>query len=462
VSSDRPQRANGGRARASVGDVPRASVADSLRTTAEVILPLMGRGLILRRPPIVAAAERLDLDRRAVAQLRRLREAYGPGPVLIRAPLREYALVLDPDHVHRVLQDSPEPFTAANLEKEHALGHFQPDGVLVSEGEERADRRRFNEAVLDTPSPVHCAADAILAKLREEADAILDRTEARGQLTWDDFIRGWYRMIRRVVLGDHAADDHRVTDLLGDLRASANWAFLRPKREDVRAAFLTRLEAYLDRAEPGSLADLVARAPKTADTKPTQQVPQWLFASEPAGIATIRTLALLAAHPDEASRARSEVDDRDLATPQELPFLRACVLDSLRLWPTTPGILRDTTTETTWETGTLPAGTGVLIFAPFFHRDESRLPEAHRFAPDLWAEERTTEDWPLVPFSAGPVTCPGQNLVLLLSSVMLGTFLRYRYRLDPPDRLDPSGDLPSVLDPFDLTFTVEPVHAPSA
>lgn len=445
---------------APTGTVPRASRADSLRIVLKVLVPLVSRGLILRRPPVVAAAERLDLDRRAVAELRRLRERYGLGPVLLRVPFRDFAVVIDPDHVHRVLQGSPAPFSAANFEKEHSLGHFEPEGVLVSEGQQRVDRRRFNEAVLDTSSPVHCAADALMAKLREETEAILLGAEHRGELTWDDFVRGWYRMVRRVVFGDVAADDHRLTDLLGELRARANWSFLRRKNEHARATFLTRVEAYLDRGEPGSLAQLIAaRVPTTPDTKPEQQVPQWLFAFESAGIATIRTLALLSSHPAHADRARAQIDSCALASPQELSFLRACVLESLRLWPTTPAVLRDTTEETTWESGTLPAGTGLLIFAPFFHRDESRLPEAHRFVPDLWSQPRTINDWPLIPFSEGPAGCPGQNLVLFLSSVMLAMFLqRARYRLEPTNRLNPSQDLPSALNPFDLTFRIDPVH----
>src|SRR5690606_31988282 len=104
------------------------------------------------------------------------------------------------------------------------------------------------------------------------------------------------------------------------------------------------------------------------------------------------------------------------------PYLRACVLESLRLWPTTPLVLRDTVADTTWETGTLPAGTGMVIFAPFFHRDDERLPYAHRFAPEVWLGEDHAGgaiplgDWPLIPFSRGPAICPARNLVLLLGT----------------------------------------------
>jgi cytochrome P450 len=442
--------------------VPSASAADTARTVAEVLLPLLGRGLIVRRPAVVSAAERLDLDRRAVRQLQYLRHRYGSGPLRLRIPGRRLALILEPEHVHRVLGQSPEPFAAANLEKQHALGQFQPDGVLVSEGAERAERRRFNESVLDTPSPVHELAGSFVAKIREEAAALLAAVDegggshaAAGTLDWDTFLVGWYRAVRRIVLGDGARDDHELTDLLGSLRAKANWSFLRPTDRSERERFLQRLQDHVARAEPGSLAAMMAATATTSVTEPVQQVPQWLFAYEPAGMATFRALALLDAHPDWAHTARDEMRQWDLTEPQELPALVSTVLESLRLWPTTPGILRDTTADTVWDRGVLPAGTGVLIHAPFFHRDDQRLAEADRFAPELWDGRRPARDWPLVPFSDGPVVCPGRNLVLLTTSTMLAALLEHHdLALSDPDRVDPTGPLPSVLDPFTLQFDV--------
>lgn len=67
--------------------VPTASAADSALTLSEVLLRLISRGLIVRRPLVVAAAERLDLDRRAIRRLQKLRQRYGAGP-LLRIPGR--------------------------------------------------------------------------------------------------------------------------------------------------------------------------------------------------------------------------------------------------------------------------------------------------------------------------------------------------------------------------------------
>src|SRR3954470_15723639 len=360
--------------------VSRASAADTAGALMDVLGPLVARGVIVRRPPVVGLFDRMDADRRAVRRMQRLRARYGEGPLLLAVPGRDIALVLDPAHVRRLLAESPEPFATANREKVAALSHFQPNGVLISHGAERAERRRFNEAVLDSSAPVHTLAESLLAKLHAEARAMV-----RGPaLSWHEFAPNWWRMVRRVVLGDGARDDEELTDLLARLRRDANWAFLKPKRRGIQQRFFARLDAQLRRAEAGSLAALIASTPATAASRPQEQVPQWLFAFDAAGMAAFRALALLDAHESEAQRARDEIAAAgDLSRPHDLPFLRACVLESVRLWPTTPAILRETTVPTTWASGSLPARTVLLIHAPFFHRDDTRLEFADSFRPQL-------------------------------------------------------------------------------
>jgi hypothetical protein len=257
--------------------------------------------------------------------------------------------------------------------------------------------------------------------------------------------------VRRVVLGDAARDDVEFTRIHERLRAYANLAFLQPKRRRLRARFFARLRHYLQRADEGSLAGVMARTHATETTAADHQPPHWLFAADPAGMATFRTLALLAAHPEHHLRARDEVARQDEAP--HLPFLRQCVLESLRLWPTTPLILRESSVETNWEDGVMPARTGIILFAPYFHRDDRNLPEAHRFAPELWARPRTSADWPLVPFSEGPVVCPARNLVLMLTSTMLAELIRHGWYTErPPAKLHATQPMPSTLDNYTLAF----------
>jgi cytochrome P450 len=433
--------------------IPYASPSDTLRAFRDIILPTVAKGVIRRRPTAVALAERLALDRRAIRRMQRLRNRYGPGPVRLRVPGRRYALILSPQHVHRVLEQSPEAFSVVTAEKRAALSHFEPQGVLISRGAARADRRRFNETVLDSRHAMHRLAERFVAVAEAEADSLLAEWRRRGELRWSEFTEGWFRLVRRVVFGDGARDDREVTDLLARLRADANWAFLKPRRTRLRERFLARLDRRLQEADRESLGGVMADAPATRLTAPAQQVPQWLFASDAAGIATFRTLALLATHPEQAARARREIAEPHGAAPRELPYLRACVLESVRLWPTVPLLLRQSAADTVWETGIMPADTGIVIFAQFFHRDDQRLPCANSLAPELWLEERTARDWPLIPFSEGPATCPGRNLVLLLGSSLLARLVGARsVRLKAPSRLDARRPLPHTLNYFTLRF----------
>jgi cytochrome P450 len=326
----------------------------------------------------------------------------------------------------------------------------------VSSPPQRPQRRHFNEAILETGRPVHGLGDAFVRTIDAEANDVLDRARSDGMLTWPAFAPGWWRIVRRVVLGDGARDDEWITDALGRLRADANWGPFARRRDALRARFLSRLGEYVTRAEPGSLAGQVAAAHAEAGVDPVEQIPQWLFAFDAAGMASFRTLALLDAHSEAASRPREEAVTRDDQSADPLPFLRASVLESVRLWPTTPAILRDTTVETTWRTGVLPAGTGLVIFAPYFHRDGRRWPAADAFVPELWLDGAEAEaEAMLMPFSLGPAQCPGRHLVLLTTSLLLAAVLRrVEARQDHPRPLSDARPLPATLSPFRLRFAL--------
>lgn len=398
----------------------------------------------------MAVAERVDADHRLVRTLQRLRARYGPAPLRLRVPGRSVVLVLDAADVDDVLARSPEPFATATPEKHAALAHFQPGNVLISHGADRADRRRFTESVLEPERPLHHLAGPMVGVAREEAADLLAHP---GVLDWDAFAATWMRIVRRVVLGDSARDDTELTDLLAGLRGAANWSPAHLGRPRRRAEFLDRLHERLATADPGSLGAVVAETPVTARTRPVEQVPQWLFAFDPAGIATFRALALLATHPAELAAVRDEPAGRDLDSPQDLPGLRAAVLESVRLWPTTPAILRETTGPTELGGRTLPARTLVIVLTSFFHRDDERLPDADRFAPHLWRDAAPPTG--LVPFSAGPAICPGRSVVQFVASTFLAAVLEHRdVRLDAGPPLGPDRPLPGTLDPFRLRFAV--------
>ncbi|MEU3626737.1 cytochrome [Amycolatopsis coloradensis] len=430
------------------GSAVDASIKDTLRIATRVLLPILLTGVLKRRPRAMALAQKFQTDRAAARLHGELRHRYGDHPLHLRLPGCSIDLALSPETVGTVLAGTPSPFSPATREKKAALGKFQPHGVLISEGHERAIRRELNEAVLEPGRELHELAEPWARVIAAQAGEMLDAAA----LDWDTFATRWWRIVRQVTLGGDTTEDRELTDLLASLRLAGNWAYAGPRRRRTRERFLELVRHQVALRRPGSLAAALAAAPDADGLDPAGQLPHWLFAFDAAGIVTFRTLALLAAHPEHLAAIREELEDTDLSTPQRLPRTRASVLESVRLWPTTPALLRETRGKTAWG----PDRTTVFVYTPYFHRDVERLPYADRFEPAIWLDGRAADNPALVPFSGGPGACPGRDVVLFATSMLLAHLVR-DHDIQSSGALLTPGKLPLTLDNFGLRFRLHKV-----
>jgi cytochrome P450 len=422
-------------------DLSPAETASVLRN---VLTPLVAQGAIVRRPSITGWAERRQADRRTSAVLDELRERHDGAPLVVRLGPRRLVLLTEPDDVARVLDGSPEPFTPRNREKRGALRHFQPEGVLVSRTQERRHRRPLNERALARGQAVHPAGEAVVEQVERMVDELTAALDQRGELDAGTFAEAHWRLVRTVVLGEGARDDELLTDRLTALRRAANWSWFRPVRRRVRAPFLEQVRGHVERAEPGALA-AAAGTPEIAG-----QVPHWLFAFDAVAMATLRALAVVSARPEVRERVLAEYTTAGRGA-SLLPYTRACVLESVRLWPTTLVVLRDSTEPTLWGGRTLPAGTGFAVISAYAHRDRSQHGLDGRFVPEAWLDGRAEADRALIPFSAGPADCAGQDVVLFTASHLLARLAGLGLDVDRGEHLarDP---LPRTVDHHLLRF----------
>lgn len=435
------------------------TAAESARVLRAVLAPLVAQGAIVRRPRMTAWAERRQSDRESRRLLTALRHRHDDAPLVLRLGPRRLVLVTDPGDVERLLVGSPEPFTPASNEKRGALAHFQPQGLLISAPSDRRLRRPLNERALDTPHAVHEDAPSHVRAVVRAAGELERRVRDTGSLDAGTFMAAWWRLALDVTFGAAARDDDRLVAVLSALRRDANWSWLRPRRPWLRAELERRVARHVARAPSTSLAG------RARDADPDQapgQVPHWLFAFDAAGATTLRALAVASAREDVRSRLVDELPVDELAAEElagdedggaaALPYGRACLLEAVRLWPTTFAILRDSLRPTDWGGTTLPAGTGFVVVSAFFHRDEQRLPFADDFVPEAWLDGRASADWGLVPFSGGPAGCPGRNLVLLVASHLFARLARLGLDVDRGRYLarDP---LPCTVDHLGLRFT---------
>ena len=165
------------------------------------------------------------------------------------------------DDVRRVLEGSPEPFAADPDAKRRGMEHFQPTALTISRDGAWEERRRFNEAVLDTGRPAHRLAKRFATVIAQEGAALITEieTDGDGYLDWDAFNLCVRRIASRAVLGDDARDDGRVFELLSKLMEEANG--LPKERSEYYEPFRKRIEGYVDDPEPESLVGLFAEAP---------------------------------------------------------------------------------------------------------------------------------------------------------------------------------------------------------
>ncbi len=211
-----------------------------------------------------------------------------------------------------------------------------------------------------------------------------------------------------------------------------------------------RIQEYAARADGDTLVGRAARhADPTGTLDPVGQAQHWLLAMDAVPDTLLRTLLLLGAHPAEQDLATAEAAAEAAAGADrgQLPRLRACVRESLRLYPVVPDLIRVTRAETEWRGVRYPAGTSVLVPAAFHQRDPERVPAAHVFVPGRWKNPGADQDIRMAPFSHGDGRCPGDQLGLMATAALCAEVLRGHRVTGTRPVLDPVGPLPATLDP---------------
>lgn len=435
-------------------DFKHASPVEGIRFTAQVGLPNVVLGLFKKREDLSSLAGVVAADHLAYRFVHGLVKKYGPDPFYVRVATEEALLVHHPVDLRIVLGGSPSPFASDPEAKKKGMSAFQPDALTLSRDDLWENRRRFAEAVLDTDKPMHGQAATYLKVVAAEAKVLL---ALDAPLEWDDLNKAFQRITRRVVFGDAAAEDHALTELLGELMAAGNK--MPGKPADGYDELIERISLYIAKPGRGSLASLVAAAPSDSRTEVAGQLIHWLFAmgdTLPANL--FRALALLATHPLQMAEVRAELKGlklRSAADVASTTYLAGCIQEAMRLWPTTALFGRVTTEDVRFPNGeVVPAGTQVLIHNLFNHRNRDRLDYADRFAPEEWQSGDAERDWAFNFFSHGPQGCPGAGLSIFLGQALLAHLIKGSTPKVIGRGLDPGKPLPYTLDIYRLRISL--------
>lgn len=424
------------------------SLRDEIAFHLYHLVPSYLQGAFRRRPMTTAVFAALDVNRRAVRLVERWRRRYGASNLRLRIFGSPALLLLEDEAIRHVLDRSPETYADPAL-KRRGMSHFQPDALTISRGRQWRRRRQFNEEVLDAGVCVHRFADSMLGCVHAEVAAMLDN--ATEVLAFKDIELLFERIMLQVIFGRSARDERGLVRDLDRLMAEANRGFLL-KRSAVHRRFCSSLSRCLDRAEPASLSKAVEVLRAADDLRVESQVTHWMFALKSTLSAnTAAALALIAAHPAIAEGLQQELEEMVAGSAPKLAAcgqLRGCLEEAMRLWPTTPLILRQALKNDRLGQEAITPGTQVLIFNLFNHRDRQRHAHADRFAPEIWNQDELPPT--LLHFSGGKQSCPGQQLARFIGTAVLATLLtRQRFTLLRP-RIEPGRPLPHSFNVFRL------------
>lgn len=211
--------------------------------------------------------------------------------------------------------------------------------------------------------------------------------------------------------------------------------------KDAVAGFIAQARRRMDaeprlREEPTNLLEAMIAArddPQSglSDADVAGNVLTMLLAGEDT---TANTLAwmiyLLHRHPEALRRAQDEVLSRCSVLEKyeevsALPFIDACINETMRLKPVAPIIMLQPTHDTVVAGIEVPKSTLLMCLMRAGATDERRFPDARAFDPGRWLTGASAASPKRVamPFGAGPRLCPGRYLAILEMKMVMAMLL---------------------------------------
>ncbi|XP_037292730.1 cytochrome P450 6B5 [Manduca sexta] len=161
------------------------------------------------------------------------------------------------------------------------------------------------------------------------------------------------------------------------------------------------------------------------------------------------TLYELAKCPEAQKRVHEEVDSYmkrhgnklDYSCVSELPYLLACIDETLRLYPVIGVLTREVVEDYTFPTD-LTVEKGMRVHVPVFslHRDPEYFPDPEEYRPERFYGEakHNVKPYTYMPFGDGPRTCIGMRFAKMQMLAGLITLLK-KFSVDLAD------DMPSAV-----------------
>lgn len=390
-------------------------------------VPLLGNGMAFSRDPFTAMREWAEI-----------------GPVVqLDFPGRSQYMITEPSLIRDVLVERQEAFTIGQRQRETFRG-IEDNAITASTGEQWARRRTALH-----PGFTWDGIQAYGDRMAERAAQHVDRWADGDSI---DLLTEM-RLLAVRILGDTLLGiemDGREDVVFETADAMIDWADFRrfgnlfpdwmptPTQRRFNRA-VDRLDRFIDdvlesHSRDGSdvcsvLLDAYDRGDLSWDEVRDNAAGLMLGGHDSTATAFTYAWYELSRHPavkqtavDEVEAAvddrRPGVDDFDA-----LERTHDVVRETLRLYPPTWAVSRETTEPARLGGYALPTGTQLVLPQWVVHRDERFWDDPDEFDPSRWRQPTDRPEYAYFPFSGGPRHCIGMRFARLELVLALATML---------------------------------------
>ncbi len=410
-------------------------------------LPLFGLAFQVLRDPLET--------------LRRLAREYGD---IVCVPIvNQHRIFLNhPDYIEQVCIVQQAKFHKSKLTKD-VTQRLLGQGLLISEGDFWRRQRRLAQPAFHR------------SRINEYGATMIERAEVRMKQWRDGDVRDITQEMMAMTLdiavrtlfgSTLQAEAEQVGDSLGYLmryslrkarspiKIPENWPTPANRRATRETQFLDSLVYGIikERQAEGNTNhhhDLLAMLMSAMDEDGTQMTPRqlrdesmtlFLAGHETTALTLSWAWYMLSENPAAEARLHEELQgilaDRapELADFERLPYLRAVVNETLRLYPAAYIVARTSVAPCTIAGYDFPADTTMIMAQWVMHRDPRYFDDPEVFRPERWLNglENRLPAGAYFPFGDGPRRCIGQGFALLESALVLATIAqKYRFKLVP-------------------------------
>ncbi|NYE38432.1 cytochrome P450 [Nocardioides cavernae] len=403
----------------------------------------------------------------------KVREQHG-DTVSFPVPGAPALLVTDPLDVKRVLQTSARTWSKETVQYA-ALARVTGPGLLASAEPSWIEHRRVaapafhHERLAAVGDQVRAAArDSIEERLRDVPDgAVVDVAALTHTIGLDAVGRALFSADLSGQAQDLLAATSSSADIVVRLGRSilptAEWA---PSRTNLR---LRSARRRLDRGAAEIIAQRRERHRRTGTSGHgddllglmldsgmddrgirDELVTMVIAGHETVAAALAWTLMLLAEHPGEQDRVRTELSAHPGAVSlvghrEQLPWTRAVVDEALRLYPPAWAVSRRAREPDVLAGREVPAGTLAIISPWLVHRRADLWPDPLAFRPERFTDGPVRAGY--LPFGQGPRLCIGREFALGEMVVVLAELLRDHRLETPPGWTRPAPQAHAAVHP---------------